>query len=107
MDQIIQEKTIDHFVNILTKYGKESWQNLLLLNIIMKIENTRGGVTMNLGNILFHARKKCELSQETVAQKLGVSRQTISQWETNETVPDIYQAKKMAKLYRVSLDELI
>lgn len=73
----------------------------------MKIENTRGGVTMNLGNILFHARKKCELSQETVAQKLGVSRQTISKWETNETVPDIYQAKKMAKLYRVSLDELI
>lgn len=62
---------------------------------------------MNLGNNLFHARKKCGLSQETVAEKLGVSRQTISKWETDETVPDIYQSKKMAKLYNVTLDELI
>ncbi len=62
---------------------------------------------MNLGNNLFHARKKAGLSQETVAEKLGVSRQTISKWETAETVPDIYEAKKLAKLYNLSLDELI
>ena len=62
---------------------------------------------MNLGNSLFHARKKRGLSQEDVAQKLGVSRQTISKWETDETVPDIRQSKKMAVLYNVSLDELI
>lgn len=37
---------------------------------------------MNLGNSLFHARKKCSLSQEKVAEKLGVSRQTVSKWET-------------------------
>ena len=62
---------------------------------------------MNLGNSLFHARKKRGLSQEDVAEKLGVSRQTISKWETNETVPDIYQSKRMAMLYNMSLDELI
>ncbi|WP_334212233.1 helix-turn-helix transcriptional regulator [Clostridium paraputrificum] len=62
---------------------------------------------MNLGNSLFHARKKCGLSQEDVAEKLGVSRQTISKWETDETIPDIYQSKKMAVLYNMSLDELI
>ena len=62
---------------------------------------------MNLGNSLFHARKKSGLSQEVVAEKIGVSRQTISKWETNETVPDVYQSKKMAKLYKISLDELI
>ena len=62
---------------------------------------------MNLGNSLFHARKKCGLSQEKVAEKLGVSRQMISKWETNETLPDIYQSKRMAKLYQVSLDDLI
>ena len=62
---------------------------------------------MNLGNNLFKARKKAGLSQETVAEKLGVSRQTISKWETDETVPDIYQSKKLAKLYNLSSDELI
>lgn len=62
---------------------------------------------MNLGNNLFQARKKVGLSQETVAEKLGVSRQTVSKWETDETVPDIYQAKKLAKLYNLTLDELI
>lgn len=62
---------------------------------------------MNLGNSLFHARKKCGLSQEAVAEKLGVSRQTISKWETEETIPDIYQTKKMAALYHVTLDELL
>ena len=62
---------------------------------------------MNLGNSLFHARKKCGLSQEEVAEKLGVSRQTISKWETDETLPDIRQSKQLALLYRLSLDELI
>ena len=62
---------------------------------------------MNLGNNLFQARKKAGLSQERVAEKLGVSRQTISKWETDETIPDIYQSKKLAKLYNLTLDELI
>lgn len=62
---------------------------------------------MELGNSLFQARKKCGLSQEEVAEKLGVSRQTISKWETNETLPDIRQSKRLAALYRLSLDELI
>ena len=62
---------------------------------------------MKLGNNLFQARKKVGLSQEMVAEKLGVSRQTISKWETDETLPDIYQSKKLAKLYDLTLDELI
>ncbi len=62
---------------------------------------------MNLGNNLFNARKKKGLSQEDVAEKLGVSRQTISKWETDETLPDIRQSKKLAILYGLSLDELI
>ncbi len=39
--------------------------------------------------------------------KLGVSRQTISKWETDETLPDIRQAKKLSVLYGLTLDELI
>ena len=62
---------------------------------------------MSLGNSLFEARKSRGLSQEAVAEKLGVSRQTISKWETDETLPDIRQSKKLAVLYGRSLDELI
>ena len=62
---------------------------------------------MSLGNSLFNARKKRGLSQEEVAGKLGVSRQTISKWELDETLPDIRQSKKLANLYGMTLDELI
>ena len=62
---------------------------------------------MSLGSNLYHARKNSGLSQENVAEKLGVSRQTVSKWETNETLPDIRQSKKLAMLYHMTLDELI
>lgn len=62
---------------------------------------------MNLGSNLFNARKKKGLSQEEVAEELGVSRQTISKWELDETLPDIRQSKKLATIYGLSLDELI
>ena len=62
---------------------------------------------MSLGNSLFNARKKAGLSQEEVAEKLGVSRQTISKWELDETLPDIQQSKKLSRLYHLTLDELI
>lgn len=62
---------------------------------------------MSLGNSLSKSRKKSGYSQEEVAEKLGVSRQTISKWELNETLPDIYQSKKLANLYNISLDDLI
>ena len=62
---------------------------------------------MSLGNHLYNARKNKGLSQEAVAEKLGVSRQTISKWETDETLPDIRQSKRLAMLYGLSLDELI
>ena len=62
---------------------------------------------MTLGNSLFHGRKKSGLSQETVAERLGISRQTVSKWETDETVPNVHQAKKLAALYHMTLDELL
>ena len=62
---------------------------------------------MSLGSSLYHARKKSGLSQENVAEKLGVCRQTISKWETGETLPDIRQSKGLAMLYHMTLDDLI
>ena len=62
---------------------------------------------MSLGSSLAGARRKRGLSQEAVAETLGVSRQTISKWETDETLPDLRQAKKLSALYHVTLDELV
>lgn len=62
---------------------------------------------MSLGTSLAQARRKAGLTQEAVAEKLGVSRQTISKWELDETLPDIRQSKRLAMLYRVTLDALI
>ena len=61
---------------------------------------------MNLGNKITELRKKNSLSQEDVAEKVGVTRQTISKWELEETTPDIKQAKELSKIFNVSLDEL-
>ena len=62
---------------------------------------------MGFGENLMRSRKKSGLSQEEVAAKLGVSRQTVSRWELGETLPDIQQAKKLSTLYHITLDELV
>ena len=59
------------------------------------------------GRKLSNARKKSGMSQEVVAEKLGVNRQTISKWETDETLPDIRQSKRLSALYHLTLDELV
>ena len=61
---------------------------------------------MKIGQSLFSARKKSGLSREQVAKKLNISRQTISKWESDETLPNICQFKDLANLYNVSIDEL-
>ena len=62
---------------------------------------------MGFGENLMRSRKKSGLSQEEVAAKLGVSRQTVSKWELGETLPDIQQTKKLSTLYHITLDELV
>lgn len=59
-----------------------------------------------LGEKIISERKKCKLSQEDLAEKLGITRQTISNWELNETSPDLKQASKLCDIFNLSLDEL-
>ena len=61
---------------------------------------------MELGKQIYELRKKANLSQEQLAEKVGVSRQTISKWELGETAPDIKQAQVLSQVFGVSLDEL-
>lgn len=52
-------------------------------------------------------RKKYNYSQEDVAEKIGVTRQTIAKWENGESVPDVVHSSALAELFNISLDNLV
>lgn len=56
---------------------------------------------------LISLRKANSLSQEELAEKIGISRQTLSKYETGESVPDIEKSKAIADFFGVSLDDLV
>lgn len=58
------------------------------------------------GENLLQMRKLRGMTQEEVAEKVGVSRQAVGKWEAGETVPDLDMARKLAEVFDVSLDDL-
>ena len=62
---------------------------------------------MALGKNILNLRKKNGLSQEELGEKVNVTRQTISNWELEETAPNPEQLKLLSKTLNVSVDELI
>ena len=62
---------------------------------------------MKLGDNILKLRKDCKLSQEQLAEKVDVTRQTISNWELGETSPNPEQLKLLSKSLNVSIDELL
>lgn len=62
---------------------------------------------MEIGSRLKKARTEMGLTQERVAEEIGVSRQSVSNWENNRSYPDIISVIKLSDLYSVSLDELL
>lgn len=62
---------------------------------------------MKLGERLLELRKAKHLSQEEVADKLNVTRQTISKWETNQSTPDFDKIMPLCNLYEITSDELL
>ena len=64
-------------------------------------------MTIETANRLVELRKKSNLSQEELAEKLGVSRQAVSKWERSEASPDTDNLIALAEIYGMSLDELI
>lgn len=59
------------------------------------------------GKIIIEKRKSQKLSQEELAEMIGVTRQTISNWELEETSPDLKQAQKLCEIFNISMDELM
>ena len=59
-----------------------------------------------IGKNLQKLRKQKNMTQEALAEQVGVARQTIAKWETEESVPDLEMAAKLASVMEVSLDDL-
>lgn len=55
---------------------------------------------------LIQLRKYNQLTQEDLAEKVGVTRQAIAKWEAGETIPDLERCRKLAEIFEVSLDDL-
>lgn len=64
-------------------------------------------MNIEIANRLVNLRKSNGLSQEALAEKLGISRQAVSKWERAEASPDTDNLIMLAKLYKISLDELL
>ena len=62
---------------------------------------------MTLGERIYNLRTEKEMSQGDLADALEVSRQSISKWETNGSVPELDKLIKLSEIFDVSLDELI
>ena len=62
---------------------------------------------MKIGNKLNQLRKLSGMTQEQLAEKINVSRQTISKWESDNTSPDLESIVKISKIFHVSLDDLL
>lgn len=64
-------------------------------------------MNIEIANRLVNLRKSNNLSQEALAEKLGISRQAVSKWERAEASPDTDNLILLARLYQISLDELL
>ena len=62
---------------------------------------------METKDIIYELRTKRGLSQEELAEKVFVSRQAVSRWETGETIPNIDTLKLLSKLFNVSINTLL
>lgn len=62
---------------------------------------------MNLGEKIYQLRKTANLSQEQFGEILGVSRQSVSKWESNQSQPELQTIVEISKLFNISLDELL
>ena len=62
---------------------------------------------MEFGNRLYELRKQKGLSQEELANRLDVTRQTVSKWELGDSTPDMDKLVALGELFEISLDELV
>ena len=62
---------------------------------------------MNIGKYIAEFRTNCDLTQEELAARVGVSRQAVTKWESDESTPELSKLVAMADVFDVSLDRLV
>ncbi len=62
---------------------------------------------MKLHEKIYYYRKKCGISQEVLAEKIGVSRQAVSKWETGDALPEVTKLKALSEIFGVTVDFLL
>ena len=71
------------------------------------VRKEKSDIRRSLGEVLKEHRLKCSMTQEFVAETLGVSRQAVSKWENGTSDPSTSNLIALAKLYNISVDEIL
>lgn len=72
-----------------------------------EVRDEKKAVAKSLGEALKENRIRCQMTQEFVAETLGVSRQSVSKWENGSSDPNTSNLIALAKLYKISPEELL
>ena len=104
--------TIIVLINLIL-YGGIIYLFILLIKALHKylksgnVRKEHAAVRMSLGEALKENRVRCQMTQEFVAEHLGVSRQAVSKWENGTSDPSTSNLLALAKLYGISAEELL
>lgn len=84
------------FIRALSRYVKSG-----------NVRKEKSSIKKSLGEVLKQHREECKMTQEFVAESIGVSRQAVSKWETGASDPSTSNLLTLAKLFNITAEELL
>ena len=102
-----------HFIAVAAFLAGILYLLILLVKALRKylrsgqVRQENAAVRKSLGQVLKDRRLECKMTQEFVAERLGVSRQAVSKWESGTSDPSTANLLALAKLYDISPEELL
>lgn len=100
------------FLFYVLMFGLTVYILILIIRALKKYINSNNTkeniiIQQSLGESIKEHRMRCNMTQEFVAEKLGVSRQAVSKWESGKSDPSTANLIALAKLYGISVEELL
>mgnify|MGYP001097532256 CR=1 FL=1 len=77
------------------------------LSRYINVRKEKSSIRKSLGEVLKQHREECKMTQEFVAESIGVSRQAVSKWETGASDPSTSNLLTLAKLFNTTAEELL